>query len=191
MNRRKAISNILLLTGGATLTVSSYKGYQWFKKPDLDFLVTQKLLIEFLAETIIPKTDTPGAKEAGVAEIIIVLLRDSTSRPSQNKFIEGLKELINYSSSQYNKNYVDCTSEEQYNILRYFQKNGKPFKGIIGKVRNKFLGKSFYSTLVEYTTFGYCSSEIGATQGLSYVLIPGKYNGCVPLEKNQRTWATK
>jgi hypothetical protein len=191
MNRRKAIGNILLITGGVTLTVSSYKGYQWFKKPDLNFIIKQKQLIEALAETIIPKTDTPGAKEAGVGEIIVILLRDCTSRPSQNKFTEGLKELINYCSTEYKKSYIDCTSEEQAIILRHFQEKGKPFKGIIGKVQNKFLGKSFYSTLAEYTTFGYCTSEIGAKQGLSYVLIPGRYNGCIPLEQNQRTWATK
>jgi hypothetical protein len=190
MNRRKAIGNIILLTGGATIAVSSYKGYQWFKKPDLDFINKQKLLIEALAETIIPKTDTPGAKEAGVGEIIITLLNDCTPRPSQNRFIEGLKELINHTSSQFNKSYLDCTSEEQSIVLRHFQKSGKPFKGIIGKAQNKFLGKSFYATLSEYTTYGYCTSELGASQGLSYVLIPGRYNGCIPLEKNQKTWAT-
>ena len=191
MNRRSAISKILLLTGGTTLTVTSYKGYQWFKKPDLDFIVKQKYIIEELAETIIPKTDTPGAKEAGVADIILILLKDCTSRPSQNRFIEGLKELINYSFSQYSKSYVDCTAAEQKNILSHFQKKGKPFNGMIGKVQNKYLGKSFYHTLAEYTTYGYCTSELGATQGLSYVLIPGRYKGCVPLEKNQRGWATK
>lgn len=125
-----------------------------------------------------------------MAEIILILLKDCTSRPSQNRFIEGLKELINHCSSQYKKSYLECSSEEQANVLRYFQKKGKPYKGLIGKVQNKFLGKSFYSTLAEYTTVGYCTSKLGATQGLSYVLIPGRYNGCIPLEHNQRTWAT-
>lgn len=191
MNRRKALRNILLISGGAAISAATYKAYNWFKKPDLDFVFDQKKIIEALAETIIPKTDTPGAKEAGVGEIIEILLKDCTSRPSQNKFIDGLKELISYCSSTYHKSYLDCTSKEQSNVLRYFQENGKPPKGIIGKVQNQFLGKSFYSTLVEYTTFGYCTSELGATQGLSYVLIPGRYNGCIPLEPNQRTWATK
>jgi hypothetical protein len=191
MNRRKAIGNIILLTGGATLTVTTYKGYQWFKKPDIDFVFQKKQLIEALAETIIPKTETPGAKEAGVADAFLVLLKDCTPRPTQNRFIEGLKELMNYSSSEYKKSYIDCTIEEQSTILRHFQKKGKPFKGMLGKVQNKFLGKSFYATLAEYTTYCYCTSELGATQGLSYVLVPGSYNGCINLEKNQRTWATK
>ena len=191
MNRRKALRTILLISGGVSFTISSYKAYNWFKKPDFDFLFNQKQIIEALAETIIPKTDTPGAKEAGVGEIIEILLKDCTSRPSQNKFIDGLKELISYCSSKYHKSYLDCTLKEQTIVLRHFQENGKPAKGIIGKVQNEFLGKSFYSTLAEYTTFGYCTSELGANQGLSYVLIPGRYNGCIPLEPNQRTWATK
>ena len=191
MNRRKALRNILLVSGGTALSLSSYKAYNWFKNPDLDFAFNQKLLIEALAETIIPKTDTPGAKEAGVADTILVLLKDCTSRPSQNKFIDGLKDLISYSNSTYQKSYIDLTSKEQAVVLRHFQKLGKTNQGIIGKVQNKFLGKSFYTTLSEYTVHGYCTSELGATQGLSYVLVPGRYNGCVPLEPNQRTWATK
>jgi hypothetical protein len=191
MERRKAIGNILLLAGGVTVSLTSYKGYQWFKKPDLDFIFEQKQIIEALAEIIIPKTDTPGAKEAGVSDTILVLLKDCTPRPTQNRFIEGVKELINYSSSEYNKDFLHCTIKEQSSILRHFQKKGKPFKGMIGKIQNKFLGKSFYETLAEYTTYSYCTSELGATQGLSYVLVPGRYNGCITLDKNQKTWATK
>jgi len=191
VNRRKALRNFLLISGGAVFTVSTYKTYNWFKTPDLDFLFSQKPIIEALAETIIPKTDTPGAKEAGVGEIIVMLLKDCTSRPAQNKFIDGLKELISFCSSEYHKSYLDCTSKEQTAVLRHFQEKGRRFRGILGKVQNNFLGNSFYSTLAEYTTFGYCTSELGATQGLSYVLIPGRYNGCIPLEPKQRTWATK
>lgn len=191
MNRRSAIGSILLVTGGVALSVSSYKVYQWFKKPDLNFLATQKALIEALSETIIPKTDTPGAKDAGVADTILILLKDCTKRPTQNKFIEGLKELINYCKSEYNKNYIDCSPTEQTIVLKHFQKKGTGFRGLIGKIQNKFLGKSFYATLAEYTTYAYCTSELGATQGLSYVLIPGRYNGCITLEPNQKTWATK
>ncbi len=191
MERRKAIGNILLLAGGVTVSVTSYKGYQWFKKPDLDFILAQKQLIEALTEIIIPKTDTPGAKEAGVADTLLLLLKDCTPRPTQNRFIEGVKELMNYSSSEYKKRFLDCTLEEQSTILRHFQNKGKPLKGLMGKVQNKFLGKSFYATLAEYTTYCYCTSELGATQGLSYVLVPGRYNGCITLDKNQRTWATK
>ncbi len=191
MNRRKALRNILLITGGATLTVSSYKTYSWFKTPDLDFAFNQKPLIDALAETIIPKTDTPGAKEAGVGETILVLLKECTTKPSQNKFIDGLKDLISYCSSTYHKSYIDCTPQEQATVLRHFQEKGKTTKGIIGKAQNKYLGKSFYTTLAEYTTHAYCTSELGATLGLSYSMVPGKYSGCIPLEPNQRTWATK
>ena len=191
MNRRKAIGQLLILTGGATLTVTSYKGYQWFKKPDINFIFAQKQTIEALTELIIPKTDTPGAKEAGVADTLLLLVKDCTARPTQNRFIEGVKELMNYSHSEYKKSFIDCTIEEQSSILKHFQKKGKPYKGIIGKVQNKFLGKSFYVTLAEYTTYCYCTSELGATQGLSYVLVPGNYNGCISLDKHQKTWATK
>jgi hypothetical protein len=39
---------------------------------------------------------------------------------------------------------------------------------------------------------GYFSSEPGATQVLQYEAVPGKYNGCIPLNEagNGKTWAT-
>jgi hypothetical protein len=34
----------------------------------------------------------------------------------------------------------------------------------------------------------YFSSEIGMTQALRYVRVPGKYVGCMPLEPGQPAW---
>ena len=42
----------------------------------------------------------------------------------------------------------------------------------------------------QLTLWGYFSSEIGATQALRYVAIPGKYEGCIPYKKGDKAWAT-
>ncbi|HRN58498.1 MAG TPA: gluconate 2-dehydrogenase subunit 3 family protein [Agriterribacter sp.] len=42
----------------------------------------------------------------------------------------------------------------------------------------------------ELTLLGYFTSEIGATQALRYIAVPGKYEGCVPYTKGDRAWAT-
>jgi hypothetical protein len=41
----------------------------------------------------------------------------------------------------------------------------------------------------DLTLFGYFTSEIGATQALNYVAIPGRYEECTTLEKGQKAWA--
>jgi len=191
MKRRKAIGRILLAGGG---TVAAYSGYRWYdlkKDPDLVYLDQRRDLIADLAETIIPATDTPGAKEAGVHDFIILMIKDCTDIKSQNKFIDGLKELEHYCSSAFNKPFGKCAENEKQEVLKHFEAKGKNFKGILGKVQNRFLGKSFFITLKENTAAGYCSSEAGATRGLAYVYIPGKYIGCVPLQPGQKSWATK
>ncbi len=191
MNRRKAILSFFLIGGGAT---ASYSGYKWWKihrTPDLLFLQNNKELIGDLAEVIIPRTDTPGAKEAGVAQFIVAIISDCSDRKTQNNFIDGLKELESYARSNYNKSFSSLTSKEQVDVVAYFREKSKPIAGMMGKVHSKLMGKSFYSILREYTTTGYCTSKLGAMQGLAYQYIPGTYQGCLPLAKGQKAWATK
>ncbi len=191
MNRRKAIGRIALAGGAGALAFSGYKWWEWGKRPDMAWLEGKKDLVAALAETIIPTTDTPGAKEAGVADYILVMVRDCTDRRSQNKFIDGLKDLESYCQSTFDQPYPQCSPEQQHEIMENFASTGKPSSGIMGKVQKRLFGQSFFSTLKELTVTGFCTSEAGATKTLEYVLIPGKYEGCMPLKPGQKSWATK
>lgn len=191
MKRRKAILGIGLL---GTLGVGSYSGikwYSWNKTPDLNYLQGKRELLSSLVETIIPETDTPGAREANVHEFVITMVTDCADIRSQNKFVDGLKELEAYCEGEFQQPYQLCTEEEQIGIMKRFEQQGKPYKGIVGKAEKKFLGQSFFTTLKQYTTIGYCTSQLGATKALAYVPIPGKLIGCTDLGKNQKSWATE
>jgi hypothetical protein len=191
MNRRKVLS-LIFVAGGATVTgIGGYKWFQLNKAVDIGFLDQKMDLLAALAETIIPKTNTPGAREAGVGDFIYLMINECTDLRTKNKFVEGLHDLEAYCTEQYNKSYTGCTEAEQVIVMRHFQKKGRPMSGILGKAQNKFLGKSFFTTLKEFTVKGYCTSELGATKGLGYIAIPGVYKGCVDLSKGQRSWATK
>ena len=180
------------MTGtGAGLAFSGYKWYDWNKAPDLAYLQQSRGLIASLAGAIIPADDTPGAKEAGVQDFIIKMIKDCTETRPANKFIDGLKELEHYCRSKYGKPYEQCAEGEQQETLRRFEDKGRPFKGILGKAQNKYLGSSFFTTLKEYTVQGYCTSELGAVKGLAYLPIPGSYHGCIPKLPGQKAWATK
>jgi hypothetical protein len=191
MNRRKLIGLILVAGGGTAIGIGGVKWFQLNKTPDLSYLDQKKDLLAALAETIIPATNTPGAKEAGVGDFIYMMINECTDKKTQNKFLEGLKDLEDYCASQYNKSYTQCSEAEQIIVMKHFQIKGRPMGGIIGKAQNKLLGKSFFTTLKEYTAKGYCTSELGATKGLAYIAIPGIYRGSVDNTKGQRSWATK
>lgn len=189
MNRRKAIKRLFITGLGGAIAFSGYKWYDWHKAPDLHYLSQQSDLISALAETIIPTTDSPGASECGVGEYIIIMVKDCSDTVSQNRFIDGLKELQGACKLYYGKPYLQCTEDEKHAILTQFEKKGRPYKGIIGKAQVKYLGKSFFSLLKEYTVTGYCTSKQGSTKGLAYLPVPGSYHGCIPLQPGQKAWA--
>src|SRR5215213_9415589 len=105
MNRRQAISRIFFGGLGGAALVSGYKWNALTKAPDLNYVDNNHELIAALAETIIPTTDTPGAKEAGVHDFIIMMIKECTEHKTQNKFIDGLKDLQAYCKNKYRKYY--------------------------------------------------------------------------------------
>ena len=151
----------------------------------------KKKLLTDLAETIIPATDTPGAREAGAVDYMLNLLDKCTDTKTLNRFVEGLQDLEDYTQKEFHRPFSDCLDEEKQEILTHFSlKSGTGFR-ILDKVKNKVAGKSFFETLKSYAVQGYCISEKGASLGMRYIAVPGKYLACIPLEPNQKAWATK
>ena len=144
-----------------------------------------------LVDTIIPPSDTPGAAEAGVADYIIIIVKDCMTVKSQNIFIDGLKQIETYCHSSFDHGFVECSFSERISVMDHFQKSSWRLSGVKEKIREKLFAKPFFRNLVELTAQGYCTSELGATKGLAYSLIPGKYQGCIPMQPGQRSWATK
>lgn len=188
MKRRKAIIGISIAGAGVAGLLGGYKWFRMNQSPDLAYLHKETALIAALAETIIPRTDTPGARDAGVQDFIILMLKDCTATREQNTFINGLKDIQEYARANYGKKYQDCGATQQEAALRHFQH--APVAGILGKVKNRLLGRSFFSILREYTVEGYCTSRAGATEGLAYLPVPGSYEACIPLKPGQKAWAT-
>lgn len=190
MNRRRAIWGIALL-GGSGLVAGGATWLRWSKAPDLGYLAAQKPLLAALAETILPATDTPGAIDAGVPDFLLKMLLENTDPAAQNRFIAGLKALEADSVDNYRRSYVQCSPAQQQAIMRRAEADGQPRKGLLGKVERKLLGESFFSLLKSYTCIGYCTSVAGATRGLAYAPVPGRFVGCMSLTTGQKAWATK
>jgi hypothetical protein len=192
MDRRKAIGRIVLTGIGGGLLFSGYKWYDWNKQPDYAYAGQHSQLVSTLADTILPSTpDSPGAREAGVTPFILHLVTECMDKRSANKFITGLKDVDDYCRHHFDRPFPECPEQERLSTLAHFEKKDKPYPGIAGKIQSKFLGNPFFTTLKNCTVIAYCTSEQGATKGLSYVLIPGSYRGCIPKLPGQKAWATK
>lgn len=191
MNRRNVLKRFVLLGFGASLTYLGVKFYKVKAIPALHDLEKYKAEIDDLAELIIPTTNTPGAKEAAVGDFIILMVQDATDTMSQNNFVAGLMEIMEGAESKFGKVFSACTFEEQNSLLAKYSTADFRLTPFFHAVRKKLIGKSFFTVLKEYTVLGYCTSETGATLGMSYDYIPGKYQANLLLKAGQKAWATQ
>lgn len=169
-------------------------------KPVL-FSADQDVMVAELADTIIPTTKTPGAKAAKVNEIIDIVLKDCYREPDQKVFLEGLANTNKLSQDAYGKPFVGLDASQRIEIMKKLEAEAKQQKADMAKAvqngnqqdvqvpkeQKKFT--PFFTMLKDLTLMGYFTSEVGATQALEYVAVPGRFEGCVTLKPGQKAWA--
>ncbi|GAB3547882.1 gluconate 2-dehydrogenase subunit 3 family protein [Spirosoma fluminis] len=171
----------------------------------LFFTADQDATVAELADTIIPTTSTPGAKAAKVNEVIDIILKDCYKQDDQKRFIEGLAQTNKLSQDAYGKAFVQLDPTQRIAIVKQLEADAKQQRAKMAaqraaaKVENsqadlqmpeaKKTYTPFFTILKDLTLTGYFTSEIGATQALEYVAVPGRYDGCVPLKPGQKAWA--
>lgn len=178
MNRRETIQRLSLLLGGALstqITAALMGQTPNAGGPSVEVDEERRQLIAELADVIIPDTDTPGAKAAGVEQFIIRVLRDCHVLEDQRTFHAGLDKLNADSRAAHGKGFVDLDAATRTALVRETLKTNR----------------AFFFRMRELTVTGYFTSEIGATQALEYVPVPGRFEGDIPLQPGQKAWALR
>ncbi len=193
IDRREALRKTALLMGAA-VSASALTGILQGCKatPELAyvpqfFTEDQARIITEVAEIIIPRTDTPGAKDAGVPGFIDLMLKDCYNKEDQDRFLAGLSAFDEEAKKAYGDSFIYCKPEQQVELVT--QMHGE---ALADAKANKDAKKPFILMAKELTLLGFFTSEPGATQVLQYVAVPGSYKGCIPLAEagNGKTWAT-
>ena len=128
-----------------------------------------------LAETIIPATDTPGAREAGVGDFIEFMLQEWYPAEERDRFVTGLASLAEHCGSAFGARFDDLGTERQIAVVNAMME---------GKVATfEDGGATFFEHAKQLTVFGYYTSEIGMTVERRYLPVPGRYDGAYPYEK--------
>ena len=188
MNRRDALSRVALLVGGTVIGAEFFlSGCKANDKygASLDFTPDDIAYLDEIAETIIPKTDTPGAKEAKVGQFMTVMVRDCYTEKEQKAFLDGMRTLNEASNKKFNNGFMDITPAQRKELLVELDKEAKDFD----KKKEKGEPSHYFSMMKQLTLLGYFTSEPGATQALNYVPVPGKYDGCIPYKKGDKAYA--
>jgi hypothetical protein len=175
MNRREAIQRATLLLGGVISAplMAGAMGQILNTGESVAVTADQAALLAEVADIIIPTTGTPGAKAAGVEKFIVRVVRDCFEKPEQEKFYAGLAKLDADSQAKFGKG---------FSALDLAQKNVMLKQSTVDN-------KAFFLMMKGLTVTGYFTSEIGATQALEYLPIPGKFEACIPLKPGQKAWA--
>lgn len=174
MDRRVAIKNLALVLGGATLfpkdILAGDKNLIQLK--NLSISPAQEKLLAEVAETIIPKTTTPGAKDMGLHLFVLLMLNDCYGKQDQQQFTEGLKQFAAIVAKQSAKPFALWPqAQREALLLSIEQKNDLPAE------LNRF-----YRITKDKTVQGYTQSKYFMTKKVVYELVPSRYNVNVPVK---------
>jgi hypothetical protein len=175
MNRREAVQRISLLMGGALSApaMAGILGQKTNLGESVQVTAQQEALLAEVADVIIPTTSTPGAKAAGAEKFVVRVMRDCYPMDDQKKFYNGLAKLDSDSKSAYGKGFASLSNDQKIDMVKKLTTSDQ----------------TFFRRLKELVVTGYFTSEIGATQALEYVEVPGRLEACIPYKKGQKAWA--
>jgi gluconate 2-dehydrogenase gamma chain len=189
ISRRRALQQAALLLGGAisaptvAAVFSTATRRAWAASPawaPRTLSAAQLELAATLAEHIIPQTETPGARAAGVHRFVDSLLTDHYAAAERDRFLAGLAAVDSQAQSRHGKTFVESTTGQQLALLR--ELDAAAYAATRGE------DTWFFRRMKELTLVGYYTSEIGAMQEL-HVSPFGTYHGDIPYTSVGRAWA--
>lgn len=185
MNRRDALKNTLLAMG-YSITVptvvsvfnscNSNSSITW--KP-LFLSPQQATVIAELAEIILPKTKTPGAKELHIDQFIDKMLHQTFSKEDQDLFLKGLGGFEQMAKDVNGKSFVDGSVEQRAKLLSKLEsETEKTPPSVWGINLKKDAGPlPFYRQVKSLTLLGYFTAKEIGKQVLVYDPVPGPFIG--------------
>lgn len=190
MDRRGLMQRAMLLLGATAVGACDFLPGASAPKS----LSTDQLgLLGVVAETIIPKTTTPGAIEAGVPKLLAQMYTDWASDETRG-LLSGALDRIEAAARKANgKGFADLTPDERQKFLSAHDKaalvdvpkpptapKGNPFAPVVSVVDNG------YAKLKDLIATLYYTSEAALTTELTFVAVPGKWQPSIKITPETR-----
>ncbi|RXR07535.1 gluconate 2-dehydrogenase subunit 3 family protein [Pseudoxanthomonas composti] len=190
MERRELLKMIAAATGAALVGNPSLLFAQaQLPVPGANnsFSPTEVAKLDEIAEVILPKTSTPGAKDAGVGLFMAQYVTDCCTKEQQDIFRAGLADIDKRSKGSF----VALKPAARGDLLRTLDAEAKTvaMKNKAGAA-DKQTPPHYFTMMKQLVLFSFFTSEVGATQVLRYEAVPGRYDGDMPYEKGTPAWAT-
>jgi len=187
MNRRKALKNLGILTGGMILLpscdFSEEKVTLILNK--LQITAKQEDLVKEIVTTIIPEGEIPGANALEVHNFVWVMVDDCLPKEKQDSFMNGLKLFDKKAKVISGNSFIKLSENKRITVLKDLLKVNLE-KDDQGKKSNMEDIQSFLKTTKYYTGWGFLQSKYVMTEIMPYPLVPGTYGTCETIETNKR-----
>jgi hypothetical protein len=179
MNRRTLLKQLAVSSAAAFILPSCLLEEKKVSQAlnNLNISAGEEKLISLLAETLIPETDTPGAKSLKADSFALVMVNDCMEKAEQEKYLSGMRAFDVSSKSLTGKSFVDASTEERVEILNQVEAARETLAEDV---------RTFYFHTRRYIIQGYTSSQHFLTTVKKYQHIPGPdFKGCVPVSTSK------
>jgi hypothetical protein len=186
LTRREAIRRVSALFGGAVLVGQS----AWLtgcatlasRRP---FAESDIVLLDEIADTILPETKTPGAKAAGVGPFMAMMVEEAYDPREQDVFRGGLETLERESRMQNGGGFIASSPAQRLVLLERLDLEAIEYMRQPGAEARPH----YFRMIKELTLLGYFTSEIGYTQAMRYAETPGRWEPSIPYAAGDKAWA--
>lgn len=190
MDRRELLKMIVAATGAAMVglpalvhgQVPAAAARMAFSEADIGTL-------DEIAETILPRTRTPGAKDAGAGLFMATFVSDCYTARQQATFRAGLADIDTRAGGRF----VSLTPEARSELLRALDAEARARHADVtetGTPEEDEAMPHYFTMLKQLAIFGFFTSKVGATGVLQYVAVPGRYEGDLAYVPGTPAWGT-
>lgn len=153
-------------------------------------------LLAAVADTILPRTDTPGAVEAGVPQLVDSMLGTWASPQRRIEIVEALDRIDALARDAHRKPFADLDPDQRETVLTphdvaalapVAEPPSAASQSIADRAAPRFADPG-YGKLKELIVVGYYCSELALTSELSYELNPGAWEPSFPVTPETRPW---
>jgi hypothetical protein len=141
ITRREALARTAIILGG-TLAASTIAGAQsstaWLD-PSVSHWAAKTLsaeqleLVATMAEHILPRTDTPGARDAGVERFVDSILTDYYADAERQRFLGGLADIDARAQKAHGTPFMKTTKAQQLALLTAMDQESYPPQQVLAK----------------------------------------------------------
>lgn len=203
MNRREFLQCAAILVSGssaAQLGFSLTEEQEVYLATAPDFTATpvnyftppQREIIAAMVEVIIPRTDTPGAIDAGVPIFVELMVAHWLNEEETAIFNAGLTDMEVRIPADFGQAFQALAPEQQLEVMEALEDEASSSSWYdFGNVQRDFVSDApFICQLKELTVWGFFTSREGGSQVLRYDPMPMYFDGDIPLRQDDSSWLT-